>query len=78
MPRGWVGRATLSLQVKQAGSVPGAEQDEGLKGPPFPAVGLLDFSKNSAGIEDETLDFALVEDGESVVIHSMTLVLQVD
>ena len=68
----------MSLQVKQAGSVPGAERDEGRKGPPFPAVGLLEFSENSADIEDETLDFALVEDGERVVIRSMTLVLQVD
>ena len=73
-----VGPPILSLQAKQVGSVPGAEQDEGRKGPSRPAVGLLEFSENSAGVEDEALDFALVEDGERVVIRSMTLVLQVD
>ena len=60
------------------GSVPGAEQDEGREGPPFPAVGLLEFAENGAGVEDETLDFALVEDRERVVVRPVPLVLQVD
>ena len=66
------------MQVKQAGSAPGTEQDEGSKGPPLPAIGILEFFENDAGVDDETLDIALVEDGERVVVGPVPLVLQVD
>ena len=68
VPRGW-DQATLSLQVKQAGSVPGAEQDEGRKGPSLPAVSLSANSWRTARVSRmKTLDFALVEDGQGVVV----------
>ena len=59
-------------------AAPGAEQDQDRKGPALPAVGVLEFPENGAGVEDETLDVALVEDGERVVVRPVPLVLQIN
>ena len=51
------------------------EQHEGREGPSMPAVRSLELAEDGAHVENESLDLALVEDGERVVVRAVSLVL---